>query len=57
MIFLLGLFIGIYIGGAMVTNVVVGKTVDDRPPTLLEKVCMPLFWPYTLWSAREPEDS
>jgi hypothetical protein len=54
MTFLLGLLVGIYLGGAIVTNVVVGKTVDDRAPTLLEKICMPLFWPYTLWSAGEP---
>lgn len=38
MSFLVGLLIGIYLGGAIVTNVVVGKTVDGREPTLLEKI-------------------
>lgn len=56
MSFLLGLVLGLYVGGALVTNVVVGKTVDGHPPTLLQKVCLPLFWPYTLWSAEEPEE-
>lgn len=57
MTFILGLFVGFYVGGALVTNVVVGRTVDGRPPTLLEQICMPLFWPYTLWSAGAHEDS
>lgn len=56
MTFIAGLVVGIYLGGALVTKVVVGKTVDGRPPSLLERICMPLFWPYTLWSAGEPED-
>jgi len=53
---IVGLLLGIYIGGALVTNVVVGKTVDGRPPTLLEKISMPLFWPYVLWTAGEPDE-
>ena len=56
MAFILGLLLGIYIGGALVTNVVVGKTIDGRPPTLLEKISMPLFWPYVLWTAGEPDE-
>lgn len=56
MTFIVGLFLGFYIGGALVTNVVVGKTIDGRAPTLLEKICMPLFWPYILWSAGEPDE-
>lgn len=56
MTFLIGFILGIYVGGALVTNVVVGKTVDGREPTLLEKICMPLFWPFTLWSAEEPDE-
>ena len=56
MLYVLLFILGIYVGGALVTNVVVGKTVDGRPPTLLEKICLPLFWPYTLWTAEEPED-
>lgn len=56
MTFLCGLILGIYVGGALVTNVVVGKTVDGLPPTLLQKICMPLFWPYILWSAEEPDE-
>jgi hypothetical protein len=55
--FLSGLVVGFYLGGALVTNVVVGKTVNGQAPTLVEKICLPLFWPYTLWSAGEPEDS
>lgn len=53
--FLSGLLLGFYLGGALVTNVVVGKTVDGRPPTLVQRISFPFLWPYTLWVAEEPD--
>lgn len=53
--FLLGLAIGFYLGGLTVTNVVAGEPVSSRPPTLTERLCMPLVWPFRLLMAEDPK--
>ncbi len=45
-------FAGFYIGGSLVTSIVV-KTVDDEEATIGQKFFLAMLWPFVLYEASQ----
>jgi hypothetical protein len=52
--FFLGLALGVYAGGGVVTSITV-QTIDGREATWRDSLFVGLFWWYVLLDARKPD--